>query len=309
MKRVFVAGERGMVGRAVKGFVAADPRFFVISEAGLRLDMRRQAEVERFIKDHRPDTVIICAGKVGGILANSSEPASFLYDNLAMATHLIEACHANDVERVVYLGSSCIYPKFANQPIHESSLLTGELEPTNEPYAIAKIAGLKLCAAYRRQYGRLYHSVMPCNLYGPGDRYDEERSHVIPAVMLKLKKAKENGDSDVHLLGSGRALREFLYVEDLARAIMRLLDTESPPDWINVGSGKEISIATLAKKIAEVVGFQGDILFDSDILDGTPRKKVDSSKIRDLGWRPIWTLEAGLRAAYQDYLQRFSNDG
>jgi GDP-L-fucose synthase len=246
--------------------------------------------------------VIFAAARVGGIHANSTYPADFLHDNLAMASSIVHGCHLAGVRRLLYLGSSCIYPKFAPQPIPESALLTSALGPTNEAYALAKIAGLKLCAAYRKQHGALFHSAMPTNLYGKGDNYHPENSHVIPGMLHRFHCAKEAGEAAVHIWGTGTPRREFLYVDDLAAACFHLLGLETPPDWVNVGAGLDLSIMELARTVAKTVGYPGAILTDPTKPDGTPRKLMDSSLLRSTGWAPRIGLEEGLALAYQDYL-------
>lgn len=300
-KRVWVAGHRGMVGGAVARRLAAEP--CQVLRAGRDvLDLTRQAEVEAWIDAERPDAVVLCAAKVGGIHANDSYPAEFLYDNLMIEANIIHAAHAAGVEKLLFLGSSCIYPKLAEQPIAEEALLTGPLEPTNEWYAIAKIAGIKLCQAYRGQYGADFISAQPTNLYGPGDNYDLQTSHVLPALIRKFHEAKAAGAPAVTLWGSGTPLREFLHVDDLADALVFLLKTYSDPLPLNVGSGVEVTIRALAELIAEVVGYDADLLFDASKPDGTPRKLMDSSRLHDLGWNRARPLKDGIADAYAAYL-------
>ncbi|MDF1859529.1 MAG: GDP-L-fucose synthase [Verrucomicrobiales bacterium] len=298
----YVAGHRGMVGsalvRALKGAGCEN----ILTAGSSEVDLRDQSAAVQFVADHRPDVMLIAAAKVGGIHANSTYPADFLYDNLMIASNLIEAARRNGVERVLFLGSSCIYPKFAEQPIRESSLLTGPLEATNEAYAIAKIAGLKLCEFYRRQHGCLYHSAMPCNLYGPGDNYHPENSHVIPALIRRFHEAKMEGAESVVMWGTGTPLREFLFADDLAEACLHLLTLKDPPSLVNVGAGTDVTIQHLAGLVAETVGYEGRIENDSSKPDGTPRKLMDSSLIHSLGWKPSTSLEDGLKTAYQDFL-------
>jgi GDP-L-fucose synthase len=262
------------------------------------VDLVRQAEVEDWIAEHRPEAVVVAAARVGGILANSQRPADFLYDNLMIEANIIQAAHEVGVEKLLFLGSSCIYPKFAPQPMPEDSLLTGPLEPTNEWYAIAKIAGIKLCQAYRRQHGRDFISAMPTNLYGPGDNYDLAGSHVLPAMLRKAHDAKLAGRDRVELWGTGTPLREFLHVDDLADACVFLLQRYSGDDHVNVGSGQEISIRELAETVARVVGFEGGFTFDPSKPDGTPRKLLDVSRLTSLGWSARIGLEEGVRDAY-----------
>lgn len=300
--RVYVAGHRGMVGSALCRALAAagypDPIVATSSE----LDLRDQRATEEFVASQRPDVIVIAAAKVGGIHANDTYPADFLYDNLMIAANLVRAAHGNDVGRVLFLGSSCIYPKFAEQPIREDALLTGALEPTNEAYAVAKIAGLKLCEYYRRQHGRLYHSAMPCNLYGIGDNYHPENSHVIPGLIRRFHEAKLGGASSVTIWGTGTPRREFLFADDLAEACLHILALADPPSLVNIGAGQDVTICNLAGLIARTVGFDGEILSDPSKPDGTPRKLMDSTRVQDLGWTPRTGLEAGLKLAYQDFL-------
>ncbi len=266
------------------------------------LDLTSQAAVNQFFATHRPDAVVFAAAKVGGIHANSSFPAEFLYLNLIMAANAVHAAWQNGTSRFLFLGSTCIYPRMAPQPIAEASLLSSELEPTNEAYAIAKIAGLKLCQFYRKQYGVLFHSAMPTNLYGPGDNYHPDNSHVLPALIRRFHEAKVAEADVVTIWGSGKPLREFLHVDDLAAGIVHLLQLPDPPDLVNIGSGKEISIRGVAELVAEVVGFRGRIDNDTSKPDGTPRKLSDISLIQATGWAPKISLKDGLTAAYQDFL-------
>jgi GDP-L-fucose synthase len=267
------------------------------------VDLRNQSAVETWLTQHRPDAIVFAAAKVGGIVANDTIPADFIYDNLAIETNIIHSAHAANVDRLVFLGSSCIYPKFAPQPIREDALLTGALEPTNEWYAIAKIAGIKLCQAYRKQYKRRYISVMPCNLYGPGDNYDLTTSHVVPALIRKFHEAKASGAREVVVWGTGTPLREFLHVDDLARGVVFCLDHYDEYEHINCGAGDEISIRGLAETIQKVVGFDGALTFDTGKPDGTPRKLMDSSRIAALGWRPQIGFVEGLTDAYRWFLE------
>jgi GDP-L-fucose synthase len=263
------------------------------------VDLREQQAVRQWVARTRPDAIVLAAAKVGGILANDTYPAEFLFDNLTIETNVIQAAHLANVERLVFLGSSCIYPKFAPQPIKEEALLTGPLEPTNEWYAIAKIAGIKLCQAYRRQYGRRYISVMPCNLYGPNDNFDLATSHVLPALIRKFHAAKSKGETEVTIWGTGTPLREFLYVDDLADAVVFLMDRYDRDDPINCGAGSEVSIGELAKIIGRAAGFEGTLVFDPTKPDGTPRKLMDSSRLAALGWRPKTSLEEGINEVYR----------
>jgi GDP-L-fucose synthase len=301
-KKYYIAGHRGMVGsaltRALKGAGCEN----LLAATSAELDLRNQRATADFVAEHRPDVMIIAAAKVGGIHANNTYPADFLYDNLMIATNLIQAAYKNGVERVLFLGSSCIYPKFAEQPIREESLLTSALEPTNEAYAIAKIAGLKMCEYYRRQHGALFHSAMPCNLYGLGDNYHPENSHVIPALIRRFHEAKVANAEVVTMWGSGTPLREFLFADDLAEACLHLLTLEDPPSLVNVGAGSDVTIRHLAELVAATVGYEGKIVNDTSKPDGTPRKLMDSSLIHSLGWKATTSLEVGLKAAYADFL-------
>jgi GDP-L-fucose synthase len=302
-EKIFIAGHNGMVGKALVRAAKARRYQQIITANRKDLDLRDQAVVESFLNDKKPDIVVIAAAKVGGIWANSQYPAEFIYDNLSLEINLIEGSRRAGVSRLLFLGSSCIYPKFAEQPVQESALNTAPLEPTNEAYAIAKIAGLKMCQFYRQQYGLLYHSVMPTNLYGPGDNYHAQNSHVIPALIRRFHEAKIQGDQEIEMWGTGTPLREFLHCDDLAEACFHLLGLENPPDWINVGSGNEISIAQLAQMVAEAVGFEGRIVKDLTKPDGCPRKFLDTSAILATGWMPQHSLQDGLSAAYADFLR------
>jgi GDP-L-fucose synthase len=303
-KNYYIAGHRGMVGsaltRALKGAGCEN----LLAATSAELDLRNQRTTADFVAEHRPDVMIIAAAKVGGIHANNTYPADFLYDNLMIATNLVQAAYENGVGRVLFLGSSCIYPKFAEQPIREESLLTSALEPTNEAYAIAKIAGLKMCEYYRRQHGALFHSAMPCNLYGLGDNYHPENSHVIPALIRRFHEAKVANAEVVTMWGSGTPLREFLFADDLAEACLHLLTLEDPPSLVNVGAGSDVTIRHLAELVAATVGYEGKIVNDTTKPDGTPRKLMDSSLIHSLGWKATTALEVGLAAAYRDFLAR-----
>ncbi len=301
-KKIFVAGERGMVGSAVVRALRRHGAHNLLMAAREELDLCNQSQVERFFDSQRPDVVIFAAGKVGGIHANRSFPADFLRDNVAMAVHSIDAAHRFGVERFLYLGSTCIYPRDSQQPIGESSLLTGPLEATNEAYALAKIAGLKMCQFYRQQFGVNFHSAMPTNLYGPGDNYHAEHSHVLPALLHRFHAAKLEAATQVEIWGSGTPRREFLHVDDLADAIWNLLALDAPPDWVNVGTGEDISIRELAELIAEVVGFQGEIVHDLTKPDGTPVKRTDTSLMTSLGWTAKIPLRDGVRETYRSYI-------
>ena len=300
--KIFIAGHRGMVGSALVREARKRGGYEVLTASRDELDLLDQASVAEWLEDHEPDQVIIAAAKVGGIHANSTYPAEFIYENLAIASNLIEGSRQAGVGRVLFLGSSCIYPKMAPQPMPENCLLTSSLELTNEAYAIAKIAGLKMCQHYRAQYGLMYHSAMPTNLYGPGDNYHPENSHVIPAMIRRFHKAKERGDSDVTIWGSGTPRREFLHVDDLAEACFHLLGHDNPPDWVNLGVGEDLTILDLAKTIAKTVGFEGEIKTDPSKPDGTPRKLLDVSLLNETGWTAKIAFEDGLKSAYQDFL-------
>lgn len=292
-----------MVGSALVRRFQNEPDCELLLRTRAELDLTNQAAVETFFDRERPDVAIIAAAKVGGIHANDTYPAEFGYENLVMATNSIHAAYRAGVKRLLFLGSSCIYPKLAEQPLREDSLLTGPLEPTNEAYAIAKIAGLKLAEYYRRQYGVCYHSAMPTNLYGPGDNYHAPNSHVLPALIRRFHEAKEAGAATVEAWGTGSPLREFLHVDDLAEACAFLLKLVDPPDLINVGTGQEVSIRDLTKQVAEVVGYSGDIVWDSTKPDGTPRKLMDVSKLAALGWSASIALSEGLPRTYNSFLR------
>ena len=304
-KRVWVAGHRGMVGSAVVRRLAQED-CSVITAGRDRLDLTQQTQVEAWMAEHRPDAIVLAAAKVGGILANDTQPVDFLLENLQIQTNILSAAHRADVARVLFLGSSCIYPREAPQPIPEDSLLTGPLEPTNEPYAIAKVAGIKLVQAYRKQYGRDWISAMPTNLYGPGDNYDLTSSHVLPALLRKAHEAKENQAPQLTLWGSGKPLREFLHCDDLADALVFLLMRYSGDEHINVGSGQEISIKALAETIMDVVGHSAELVFETSKPDGTPRKYIDCERLTQLGWDRARPLEDGIKDAYAHFLKTFS---
>lgn len=299
--RVFVAGHNGMVGAAIVRRLGSEGCEIITAEHR-SLDLRRQVETEQFMRSTKPDVVIVAAARVGGILANSSFPVNFLADNLAIEQNLIGAAHESGVRKLLFLGSSCIYPKHAPQPMREEMLLTGPLEPTNEWYAIAKIAGIKLCQAYRRQYGDDFISLMPTNLYGPGDNYHPAYSHVPAALIGRMHEAKLSGAPTVTVWGTGEPLREFLYVDDLADACVFALKYYSDENFLNVGTGQDISIAEFAHLVAEAVGYAGEFVFDTSKPDGTPQKLLDVSRLRALGWSATTDLRAGLAAAYADFL-------
>jgi GDP-L-fucose synthase len=300
---IFVAGHRGLVGAALVRRLRAEGATRLLLRTREELDLRSQAAVERFFAEHKPEYVILAAAKVGGIEANRSQPAQFLLDNLEVQNHVIEAAYRHGTTKLLFLGSSCIYPKHAPQPMPEECLLTGPLEPTNQWYAIAKIAGLKLCQAFRREYGFDAICAMPTNLYGPGDNFDLAGSHVLPALLRKCHEARISGAPEVEVWGTGLVRREFLHVDDLAEACLFLLRTYSAEGPINVGWGQDISIGELARLIASVVGFQGEMRFDPSRPDGTPRKLLDTSRLTALGWQPKITLKQGLASTYEWYLQ------
>jgi GDP-L-fucose synthase len=301
-KRVYVAGHRGMVGAAVVRRLASEG-CEVVTAGRDRVDLKRQAEVEAFFRAEKPDAVVMAAAKVGGILANDTYPADFLYDNLMIEANIVQAAHEVGVGKFLFLGSSCIYPKFAAQPIREDSLLTGALEPTNEWYAIAKIAGIKLGQAYRRQYGEDFISAMPTNLYGPGDNFDLKSSHVLPALIRKAHEAKLRGDRTITIWGTGTPRREFLHCDDCADALVFLLKTYSDFEHVNVGSGEDITIRELTRIVCDVVGFDGEIVTDPTKPDGTPRKLMSAEKLRAMGWKPKIALKDGIQGAYKWFLE------
>jgi GDP-L-fucose synthase len=304
--RIFVAGHRGLVGSAIVRRLHALGYENLLLRTRAELDLCEQTAVRQFFAAERPEYVFLAAAKVGGIWANHTQPAQFLHDNLVIQSNIIDAAYRNNVQKLLFLGSSCIYPKHCPQPMKESYLLSGALEPTNEAYAIAKIAGLKMCRAYNVQYGTNYLAVMPTNLYGPNDNFDLQSSHVLPALMRKFHEAKESGTPSVEVWGTGSPLREFLHVDDLAEACVYLMehhDAAQIGEFINVGTGQEISIADLARLIREVVGYPGDIHFNSEKPDGTPRKVLDVSALAQLGWQAQRTLADGVRTTYEWFLQ------
>jgi GDP-L-fucose synthase len=300
---IFVAGHRGLAGGAILRELQAAGYANLITRTRSELDLLERAAVRRFFEEQRPQVVVVAAAKVGGIKANNDFPVEFLIENVNLQNNVIEAAADFGAEKLLFLGSSCIYPKFAPQPIPESALLTGELEPTNEPYALAKIAGIKLCQAYAREYGRNFISAMPTNLYGPGDNFDLNSSHVLPALLRKVHEAKERGEATVSVWGTGTPRREFLHVSDLANACRFLLENYDLPEIVNVGFGSDVSIRELVELICEVVSFQGELVFDSTKPDGTPRKLLDTTKLTGLGWRPRIPLREGILQTYNWYCQ------
>lgn len=301
--RIFIAGHKGMVGSAIYRKLQALGFDDFILRNSRQLDLRDQGQVARFFEMEQPDYVFLAAARVGGIHANDTDRGEFIYDNMMIQTNVIHQSFVHGVSKLLFLGSSCIYPKFAAQPLREESLLTGPLEATNEPYAVAKIAGIKMCQAYRSQYGCNFISLMPTNLYGPNDNYDLMNSHVLPALVRKMHEAKINNLPDVKVWGSGTPKREFLHVDDLADACIFLMENYDSPEIINVGTGVDISIRDLAHLIKKEVGFDGEIVFDSAYPDGTPRKLLDTTMINRLGWYPKMELENGLRSVYRDFLR------
>ncbi len=300
--KIFVAGHRGMVGSAIVRTLEKEGYDNIITRSHKELDLCRQEEVEQFFSHEKPEYVFLAAAKVGGIMANSEALADFMYENMILEMNVIHSAWQNDCKKLLFLGSSCIYPRMAPQPMPESCLLTSELEKTNEAYALAKVSGLKYCEYLNKQYGTDYISAMPTNLYGPNDNYHPTHSHVLPALIRKLHEAKEAGESEVICWGTGTPLREFLYVDDLADACVFLMNHYSGDETVNVGTGKELTIRELTEIVARVVGFQGEIKWDADKPDGTPRKLLDVTKLRDLGWTYKVELEEGIRLAYEDFL-------
>lgn len=296
--KIFVAGHRGMVGSAIVRRLESQGFSNIITRTRDELDLTNQSEVLDFFAQEKPEQVYLAAAKVGGIHANNTFRAQFLYENLMMEANVIHAAWQHGTSKLLFLGSSCIYPKMAAQPLAEDALLTGPLEPTNEPYAIAKIAGIKLCETYRHQYGANFISAMPTNLYGPGDNYDLETSHVLPALIRKIHVAKETGAKEVHLWGTGSPKREFLHVDDLARACTHLMETYNEAPWVNIGTGQDLSIKELAEMICDIVGYQGQLSWDTSKPDGTPRKLMDVSRVHGLGWKAEIPLKQGIEAVY-----------
>ncbi|HQW91964.1 MAG TPA: GDP-L-fucose synthase [Ferruginibacter sp.] len=302
--KIYIAGHNGMVGSAIVRALKTRGFENLVYRTSAELDLRNQQDVERFFNEEKPDFVFLAAAKVGGIIANNTYRADFLYDNLMIVSNIIHAAYKNNVKKLLFLGSSCIYPKLAEQPIRESSLLTGPLEYTNEPYAIAKIAGIKLCETYRDQYGANFISVMPTNLYGINDNYHPENSHVLPSLIRRLHEAKVSGSKEVVIWGTGNPRREFLYADDLADACLFLMETYNEKEIINIGCGEDLTIKELATLVKSVTGYEGDFIFDTSKPDGTPRKLLDVSKLSALGWHYKTSLVAGMNIAYQDFLTK-----
>ncbi|MCH2235783.1 MAG: GDP-L-fucose synthase [Crocinitomicaceae bacterium] len=302
--KIYVAGHRGMVGSAISRLLRKEGYSNIIERTSSELDLRDQAQVDSFFEKEKPEFVFLAAAKVGGILANNVYRADFLYDNLMIASNIIKAAHENKAEKLLFLGSSCIYPKLADQPLKEEYLLSGFLEPTNEPYAIAKIAGIKLCEAYRDQHDANFISAMPTNLYGPNDNYHPENSHVLPALIRKFHIAKQENAPHVEIWGTGSPLREFLHVDDLADACLYLMENYNEKQFVNVGYGSDVSIKELALTVKKVIGFEGELKFDTSKPDGTPRKLMDSGIMRSQGWTPKIDLETGIALAYEDALSK-----
>lgn len=305
--KIYVAGHRGMVGSAIVRELGKLGYNNIVTRTSAELDLRNQAEVEAFYRTEKPDYVFVAAAKVGGILANNIYRAEFLYDNLSIQNNLIHNAYVFGVKKLLFLGSSCIYPKLAPQPLKEEYLLSGFLEPTNEPYAIAKITGIKMCEAYRDQYGCNFISAMPTNMYGPNDNYHPENSHVLPALIRKFHEAKETVSSKVVVWGDGSPMREFLYADDLANALVYLMLNYNERAFVNVGFGSDITIGELAKTIGEIVGFEGEIVFDASKPNGTPKKLMDSGRLFATGWKPKTDLNEGIKLAYADFLTKHSD--
>ena len=309
MKKVFVSGHNGMVGSAlIRAFNSRVEEYEIITRNRTKLDLCNQPDVHHFLSSEKPDIVINAAGRVGGIYANNTFPADFIRENLLINTNLIHASYEVGVTRFLNLGSSCIYPREAEQPLKEESLLTGPLEPTNSAYALAKIAGLEMCRHYRKQYGVLFHSAMPTNLYGPGDNYHAQNSHVLPALIRRFHEAKKTGQSEVCMWGTGKPRRELLHADDLADALLFLLSVDNPPDWINVGTGRDQTILELANLVKDTTGFVGEITHDLTKEDGTPVKRLDVSLLDNLGWKARISLEQGIKSTYGDFLRCEENN-
>ncbi len=304
--RIYIAGHRGMVGSAIERCLRANGYHNILGRTSGELDLREQRKVFEFFRKEKPDAVILAAAKVGGIMANMSAPAEFLYDNLMIESNIIHSAYKNKVQKLLFLGSSCIYPRLSPQPMKEEYLMDGKVEPTNEGYAVAKIAGMKLCEMYNRQYGTGYISVMPCNLYGKGDDFDPVRSHVVPGLIRKFHEAKVTDAAEVIVWGTGKARRELLYTDDLAEACLFLLQTYSGNGFLNVGMGMDVTIAELAEMIKEVVGYQGKVTFDKTKPDGMPQKLLDVTRLEEAGWHYKTELKDGLRQTYQWYLDNYN---
>lgn len=305
--KIYVAGHRGMVGSAIVRELQQLGYQNIVTKTSVELDLRNQSAVDGFYGQEKPDYVFVAAAKVGGILANNTYRAEFLYDNLCIQNNLIHGAHVHGVKKLLFLGSSCIYPKLAPQPLKEEYLLSGYLEPTNEPYAIAKITGIKMCEAYRDQYGCNFISAMPTNMYGPNDNYHPENSHVLPALIRKFHEAKVAGAAEVVVWGDGSPMREFLYADDLANALVYLMLNYNEKEFVNVGYGSDITIGDLAKLIGSIVGYTGNIVFDASKPNGTPKKLMDSGRLFATGWKPKTNLEQGIKMAYEDFLSKHSN--
>ena len=299
--KIYVAGHRGLVGSSIVRCLEQNGFQHIITRTHQELELTNQQAVHEFFKQEKPDFVFLAAAKVGGIYANNSYPAEFIRDNLLIQTHIIHEAYVSNVKKLLFLGSSCIYPRDCPQPIKEDYLLTGPLEPTNKPYALAKIAGIEMCQAYNRQYGTAFISVMPTNLYGPGDNYDLENSHVIPALIRKMHEAKIRGDKEVIIWGTGQPKREFLYVDDLAQACIQMMNHKEKIDLINIGSGQDLTILALAELIQEIVGFKGKLVFDTKMPDGTPRKILNIDKANEMGWAPKTPIREGLEKTYKAF--------
>ncbi|MEZ7817478.1 MAG: GDP-L-fucose synthase [Flavobacteriales bacterium] len=301
-KVIFVAGHRGMVGSAIVRALKDRGASNIVTRTSKELDLRNRTEVDQFFEQEKPEVVYLAAAKVGGIHANATYPADFLVDNILITTNVIDASCKHGVEKLLFLGSSCIYPRLASQPISEEALLTGPLEPTNEAYALAKIAGLKMCDAFRKQHGCNFISAMPTNLYGPGDNYHPENSHVLPALIRRFHEAVRDGENEVVCWGSGSPKREFLHVDDLAKGLLHLMDHHNSEGWINIGTGEDLTIRELALTIANVVGYRGDVIWDTSKPDGTPRKLLNVDRINEMGWKAAIELRHGIESVYADYL-------
>ncbi len=306
--KIYIAGHRGMVGSAIHRKLDQEGYTTILTRTSKELDLRNQQAVQSFFHEEQPEFIYLAAAKVGGILANNTYRAEFLYDNLMIVSNVIHAAYQSNIKKLLFLGSSCIYPKLAEQPLKESSLLAGKLEPTNEPYAIAKIAGIKLCETYRSQYGCNFISVMPTNLYGPNDNYDLKNSHVLPALLRKFIEAKRTNAPYVELWGTGKPLREFLHVDDLADACYFLMENYNSPEIVNIGVGQDVSILELAQKIKNTVGYTGSIKLDTSKPDGTPRKLMDISKLQSLGWKAKIPLDEGIKMVYNEIKNKTWNN-